>query len=122
METSSLQKAKKLYWILWALSLLLAFSVMIYLLTFQWMMYPLLALMSLMLGTFSLNRIVEYIVLSKVYKNNTTDFTVPRLFQKNNKSINPNNTKGKITWFFSTVPFIFLSLFIAIFDIVLFFI
>lgn len=122
METSSLQKAKKLYWILWALSLLLAFSVMIYLLTFQWMMYPLLALMSLMLGTFSLSRIVEYIVLSKVYKNNTTDFTVPRLFQKNNKSINPNNTKGKITWFFSTVPFIFLSLFIAIFDIVLFFI
>lgn len=122
METSSLQKAKKLYWILWALSLLLAFSVMIYLLTFQWMMYPLLALMSLMLGTFSLSRIVKYIVLSKVYKNNTTDFTVPRPFQKNSKSINPNNTKGKITWFFSTVPFVFLSLFIAIFDIVLFFI
>ncbi len=122
MEISSLQKAKKLYWILWALSLLLAFSVMIYLLTFQWMMYPLLALMSLMFGTFSLSRIVEYIVLSKVYKNNTTDFTVPRPFQKNNKSINPNNTKGKITWFFSTVPFVFLSLFIAIFDIVLFFI
>ncbi|NHI67587.1 hypothetical protein ET009_05065 [Lactococcus garvieae] len=122
METSSLQKAKKLYWILWALSLLLAFSVMIYLLTFQWMMYPLLALMSLMLGTFSLSRIVKYIVLSKVYKNNTTDFTVPRPFQKKSKSINPNNTKGKITWFFSTVPFVFLSLFIAIFDIVLFFI
>ncbi len=122
MDTFSLKKAKKLYWILWALSLLLAFSVMIYLLTFQWMMYPLLALMSLMFGTFSLSRIVEYIVLSKVYKNNTTDFTVPRPFQKNNKSINPNNTKGKITWFFSTVPFVFLSLFIAIFDIVLFFI
>lgn len=122
MDTVSLKKAKKLYWILWALSLLLAFSVMIYLLTFQWMMYPLLALMSLMFGTFSLSRIVEYIVLSKVYKNNTTDFTVPRPFQKNNKSINPNNTKGKITWFFSTVPFVFLSLFIAIFDIVLFFI
>lgn len=122
MDTVSLKKAKKLYWILWTLSLLLAFSVMIYLLTFQWMMYPLLALMSLMFGTFSLSRIVEYIVLSKVYKNNTTDFTVPRPFQKNNKSINPNNTKGKITWFFSTVPFVFLSLFIAIFDIVLFFI
>lgn len=121
MDTSSLKKAKKLYWTLWALSLLFAFSVIIYLLTFQWMMYPLLALISLMFGTFSLNRIVEYIVLSKVYKNNTTDLTVPRPFQKNNKSINPNNTKGKITWFFSTVPFIFLSLFIAIFDIVLFF-
>ncbi|WP_061414080.1 hypothetical protein [Lactococcus sp. DD01] len=122
MDDVSLRRAKKLYWTLWALSLLLALSVMVYLLTFRWMMYPLLALISLMFATFSLSRVVEYVVLSRVYKNNTTDFTVPRPFQKNNKSINPNNTKGKITWFFSTVPFIFLSLFIAIFDIVLFFI
>lgn len=122
MDDVSLRRAKKLYWTLWALSLLLALSVMVYLLTFRWMMYPLLALISLMFATFSLSRVVEYVVLSRVYKNNTTDLTVPRLFQKNNKSINPNNTKGKITWFFSTVPFIFLSLFIAIFDIVLFFI
>lgn len=120
MDDVSLRRAKKLYWTLWTLSLLLAFSVIIYLLTFRWMVYPLLALISLMFATFSLSRVVEYIVLRKVYKNNTTDFTVPRPFQKNNKSINPNNTKGKITWFFSTVPFIFLSLFISIFDIVLF--
>ncbi|HCS85073.1 MAG TPA: hypothetical protein DIW25_00480 [Lactococcus garvieae] len=122
MDTASLKMAKKLYWTLWASSLLLAFTVIIYLLMFQWMMYPLLALISLMFGTFSLSRIVEYIVLRRVYKNNTIDFTVPRPFQKNNKSINPNNTKGKITWFFSILPFIFLSLFIAILDIVLFFV
>lgn len=122
MNDISLRKAKKLYWTLCALTLLFAFSAMIYLLTFQWLMYPLLALMSLMFGTFSLSRIVEYITLTKVYKNNTTEFTVPRLFQEKNKSINPNNTKGKIVWFFSTVPFIFLSLFIAILDIVLFFV
>lgn len=122
MNDISLRKAKKLYWTLWTLTLLFAFSVMIYLLTFQWMMYPLLALISLMFGTFSLSRIVEYIALTKVYKNNTTEFTVPRLFQKKNKSINPNNTKGKIVWIFSTVPFIFLSLFIAILDIILFFV
>ena len=82
MDTASLKKAKKLYWTLWALSLLLAFSVIIYLLMFQWMMYPLLALISLMFGTFSLSRIVEYVVLRRVYKNNTIDFTVPRPFQK----------------------------------------
>ncbi|MDN5628799.1 MAG: hypothetical protein L0G38_04410, partial [Lactococcus sp.] len=75
--------AKKLYWTLWASSLLLAFTVIIYLLMFQWMMYPLLALISLMFGTFSLSRIVEYIVLRRVYKNNTIDFTVRRQFQKN---------------------------------------
>lgn len=122
MDELSLRRAKKLYWTLLALSLLFAFSGIIYLFTFNWMMYPLLALMSLMFGAFSLSRIVEYVVLSSMYKNNTVDFTVPRPFQKNNKSINPNNSRGKITWFFSTAPFIFLSLFIAIFDIVLFFI
>ena len=82
MDTASLKMAKKLYWTLWASSLLLAFTVIIYLLMFQWMMYPLLALISLMFGTFSLSRIVEYIVLRRVYKNNTIDFTVPRPFQK----------------------------------------
>ena len=122
MDDVSLRRAKKLYWTLWGLSLISAFSVIIYLLTFSWMMYPLLALISLMFGTFSLSRIVEYISLRKVYRNNTVDFTVPRLFQKNNKSINPNNSRGKITWFFSTVPFVFLSLFIAIFEIILSFI
>ncbi len=122
MNDVSLRRAKKLYWTLWALSLLLAFSIIIYLLTFRWMIYPLLTLISLMFATFSLSRVVEYIALTKVYKNNTTEFTVPRLFQKKNKSINPNNTKGKIVWIFSTVPFIFLSLFIAILDIIFFFV
>lgn len=122
MDDVSLKRAKILYWTFWALTLILAFFLMIYLLIFNWMMYSLLALMSLMFASFALSRIVEYIALRKVYRENTTDFTVPRPFQKNNKSINPNNTKGKITWFFSILPFIFLSLFIAILDIVLFFV
>lgn len=122
MDDVSLKRAKILYWTFWALALILAFFLMIYLLMFNWMMYSLLALMSCMFGSFSLSRIIEYVVLRKVYKENTKDFTVPRPFQKNNKSINPNNTKGKITWFFSILPFIFLSLFIAILDIVLFFV
>ncbi len=122
MDDVSLKRAKILYWTFWALTLILAFFLMIYLLIFNWMMYSLLALMSLMFASFALSRIVEYIALRKVYRENTTDFTVPRPFQKNNKSINPNNTKGKVTWFFSTAPFIFLSLFFAIFDIILFFI
>lgn len=122
MDNVSLKRAKILYWTFWTLTLLLAFFLMIYLLMFNWMMYTFLALMSLMFASFALSRIVEYITLRKVYRENTTDFTVPRPFQKNNKSINPNNTKGKVTWFFSTAPFIFLSLFFAIFDIVLFFI
>lgn len=120
MDDKSLRKIKKLYWTFLGETLLFAFSIIIYLLLFNWTMYILFVLLSLMFGTFSLSKILEYITLKKVYKNNTTEFTVPRLFQKNNKSINPNNTKGKIIWFLNTVPFIFLSLFFVIFDVVLF--
>lgn len=120
MDDISLRKIKKLYWTFLGETLLFAFSIIIYLLLFNWKMYILFVLLSLLFGTFSLSKILEYITLKKVYKNNTTEFTVPRLFQKNNKSINPNNTKGKIIWFLNTVPFIFLSLFFVIFDVVLF--
>lgn len=120
MDDISLRKIKKLYWTFLGETLLFAFSIIIYLLLFNWTMYILFVLLSLLFGTFSLSKILEYITLKKVYKNNTTEFTVPRLFQKNNKSINPNNTKGKIIWFLNTVPFIFLSLFFVIFDVVLF--
>lgn len=120
MDDKLLRKIKKLYWTFLVETLLFAFSIIIYLFLFNWTMYILFVLLSLMFGTFSLSKILEYITLKKVYKNNTTEFTVPRLFQKNNKSINPNNTKGKIIWFLNTVPFIFLSLFFVIFDVVLF--
>ncbi len=122
MNKNTLEKAKKIYWTLWTLCLVSAISVMIYLLTFNWRMYTLLALISFMFGTFSLSRIVEYFSLIRVYKSGDTEFTVPRLFQKKNRAINPNNSFGKLIWFFSTVPFIILSLFFAIFDIMLFYI
>ncbi len=122
MNRDELESAKKVYWVLWMLSLILAFSVMIYLFMFNWRIYGILALMSLMFGAFSLSRIVEYYCLSRVYKNNDREFTVPRLFQKKNRVINPNNIKGKLIWFFSTVPFIVLSIFLAIFDIILLYI
>lgn len=114
MNHDVLERAKKVYWVLWMLSLVSAISVMIYLLTFSWRIYGLLTLMSLTFGAFSLSRIVEYICLQRVYKDNDTDFTVPRLFQKKNRVINPNNVKGKVIWFFSTVPFIVFTLLLVI--------
>lgn len=122
MNQNEFERAKKMYWILWTVSLISAFLTIIYLLMFSWRIYGILALMSLTFGAFSLSRIVEYISLSKVYKDNDAEFTVPRLFQKKNKVINPNNIKGRLIWFFSTVPFIVLSLFLAIFDIILLYI
>lgn len=122
MNQNEFERAKKMYWILWTVSLISAFLTIIYLLMFSWRIYGILALMSLTFGAFSLSRIVEYISLSKVYKDNNAEFTVPRLFQKKNKVINPNNIKGRLIWFFSTVPFIVLSLFLAIFDIILLYI
>lgn len=67
MNRDELESAKKVYWVLWMLSLILAFSVMIYLFMFNWRIYGILALMSLMFGAFSLSRIVEYYCLSRVY-------------------------------------------------------
>lgn len=122
MNQNEFERAKKMYWIFWTVSLISAFLTIIYLLMFSWRIYGILALMSLTFGAFSLSRIVEYISLSKIYKDNDAEFTVPRLFQKKNKVINPNNIKGRLIWFFSTVPFIVLSLFLAIFDIILLYI
>lgn len=122
MNNIELNKVKNIYWGLWAFSLVLSLSLMIYLLTFRWSIYTLLALMSLMFASFSLCRGVEYRTLRKVYRNNSTEFTVPRLFQKNSRAINPNNNKGKLFWLFSVVLFIFFSIFIAILDVILLFI
>ena len=82
MDDISLRKIKKLYWTFLGETLLFAFSIIIYLLLFNWTMYILFVLLSLLFGTFSLSKILEYITLKKYIKIILQSLLYPDCFKK----------------------------------------
>lgn len=116
MNSKLLHKFKIFHWIILIIAFIINLSAIPYLLFVNWSVHTLFVLIFLGIACVLIDKILEFILLKKIYKNKR-EFSVQNLFRKG-VAINPNNQKGKLLWLFNIVPLTILSVFIGLLSII----